>query len=241
MKWHTRQVLATIRLTLTLWSKTNPRAQANGTGKRAINEQREGARQLSLVQHVTSVANLDTKQTIVGAMSVPPGERKAKAKARIRKAKTARTSKARVINWDLWTVLDKRKNPKLREAHLSCERLVHRNVESFNSLNRWNRYSEINKYKEYGYVKIKLGTGPKQNRHSKGHVTESGELIPDFGGARLKCTDELDVIHRCAEDLGKCFTSVQQRKTMLVVAWRWRPHRSNDTDGRLWFLCRVWA
>ena len=65
------------------------------------------------------------------------------------------------------------------------------------------------------------------DRKSKGYITTSEERIPDFGGSRLNCTDELDVNRSITgrytdlrKDLGKCFTSVSQKKAMLVVEHR---------------------
>ena len=56
---------------------------------------------------------------------------------------------------------------------------------------------------------------PQQHQHNKGYITASGERMPDFGGAPLKCTDELDVkqidrwsIHGSAQDRGECFANV---------------------------------
>ena len=166
------------------------------------------------------------------------GTPKAKAKTRTRWARTARTRKAKAIKHDLWTMLDRRKNPKPRQEHLSWERLVRR--KAFNSLSQWNRESA----ESTSYVKCNLaavtafrldvhGNRPEPKRHRKGYITASGERIPDFGGARLNCTDELDVNTSSTSrytDVWKILANsshiLQQLKTLLVVEWRRRLHRS---------------
>ena len=80
----------------------------------------------SFMEHVTLAAKMDTEQAIVGAMSVHPGTPEAKAR-------TARTRKAKANKKDLWTMLDRRNNPKQRQDDLNWERSMRRKVESFNS------------------------------------------------------------------------------------------------------------
>ena len=92
-------------------------------------------------------------------------------------------------------MLDKRKNPKLRQVHISWKRLMcrkKRRVRFTEPLEQ--RICETNKYKECGYVKFNFGDwcscdGVTPNVTSQ----RAGSVFPDFGGARLKCTDELDV------------------------------------------------
>ena len=79
----------------------------------------------SLMEHVTLVAGMDTKQVTLGAMSVRIGT--LKAKALTRKAQT-RTRKVRRSKLDPWMTLDRSKKQRQRQDHLSEERLIHRNV-----------------------------------------------------------------------------------------------------------------
>ena len=63
----------------------------------------------------------------------------AKPKPRTRQARTARTRKAKASKLDPSMMLDNRKNPKLRQDHLSLVCLIHHKVVLFASLNQWNR------------------------------------------------------------------------------------------------------
>ena len=78
----------------------------------------------SLMELVTIAAKMDTMQAIVAAMSVHSGIPKARAKTRTRKARTARTGQA--TTQDLWTMLDRRNNPKQSQHHLGWERSMRR-------------------------------------------------------------------------------------------------------------------
>ena len=79
--------------------KLTGKSKGKGRRRQAIHEQGKGSkRPKNLTEHVITLASSHTKKVIVGAMSVHPGTPKAKAKAK------ART---------------KRKNPKLRQGHLS--------------------------------------------------------------------------------------------------------------------------
>ena len=84
----------------------------------------------SLMEHVITVASVVKMRVIVEAMSVHTGTRK--AKGMFRKARTARTRKAKASKRDPWTML---------EDYLTWERWMQNKVELFVSLIRWNRYS----------------------------------------------------------------------------------------------------
>ena len=96
MKWHPKQVLATIQwMSALCQKKVTTKAKTKGAAKDMESNRRPKERVQavqSLMDHVVAVASLDTKQVTVRAMTVHL--RTQKAKARIRKARTARTSKA---------------------------------------------------------------------------------------------------------------------------------------------------
>ena len=110
VKWHPAQVPATVQWTLTLWSKAHPRAKAEGKVKEmACNRRAKEKVELiqSLMEHVTIVVHKKARQATVGTKPVHPGTREAKSRT------------ARAIKQDLWTMLDRRKNPKQRRDYLS--------------------------------------------------------------------------------------------------------------------------
>ena len=112
--------------------------KCKGDGKQSTSQERVQAIP-RLMEHAI-VASMDTKQVAVKAKSVHFGT--AKAKVRTRNARTAWTRKATASKLD--PLLDKSNNPKVRQDHLSWDRLMHHHkIELFVSLNQdhWNRKS----------------------------------------------------------------------------------------------------
>ena len=105
---------------------------------------------------------------------------------------------------DPWMMLDKRKNPKLRQDHLRWERLVRHKVELFASLNHWNRES-VEATKTCGYVKFKLDTGAAMTAFPL-----------DFADIRLNTTRTAKVT---SQRRVKVFSNSEVRDSRVPKSW----------------------